>query len=111
MYQKGYLLRVDAIFSEYHEKHRRELLLLVKLLISAKNYDTFYNTACWARVRGHSIILVIALKIAVLYRSDCQYIRLPPIYEVCPHYFYDDLVLQTAQDLKMSTSESQLLLV
>ncbi|XP_058790418.1 hexamerin-like [Phymastichus coffea] len=101
IYKLGMLKR-DAIFTMYKPEHRDEVMLLYRLLYVAKDFNTFYKTACWARLNINPMMFTIAFSTAVLYREDTKYIRVPAIYEIYPNLFFDSKVIREAQNVKMT---------
>lgn len=100
-YRQGMLNR-DAIFSPYYEEHREEMKILFKLFLDAKDFQTFYKTASWARLHINPGVFTSALTVAVFYRPDCKYMRLPAPYEVNPNLYFGSDVIQEAQRIKMT---------
>ncbi|XP_076648924.1 hexamerin 110 [Halictus rubicundus] len=88
-----------TVFSSSNGQLRKELSLLYKILMGAKNYQTFLQTAAWARVNVNEGQFVKALIGAVLMRPDTQGIILPPLYEIFPQYHLDSRIIQEAQDI------------
>lgn len=70
----------------------------------AKDWDTFYKVACWAREHVNEGIFVYAIHVAVLHREDLQGIVLPPIYEIYPYFFVNSDVIDKAYYYKMKYS-------
>ncbi|XP_031829750.1 hexamerin 70c [Nomia melanderi] len=105
-YKQGSLLSRDAIFSMYNQEQLYEMQQLFELLYSAKDFQTFYKTACWARLNLNNGVFVSAFTVAVMYREDCKYMILPAIYEIYPNLFYSSNVIQDAQNIKMSKAFS-----
>jgi len=101
LYKLGMLSR-NALYSPYYEEHREEMKLLFKLFYYAKDFQTFYKTAAWARLYINDGIFTSAFTIAVFYRPDCKYMRLPAPYEVYPNLYFDSNVIQQAHDIKMT---------
>ncbi|KAK2586861.1 hypothetical protein KPH14_009799 [Odynerus spinipes] len=99
-WKHGMLPRGQA-FSVMYPQLQEEAICLFNLLYSAKDFDTFYNTAVWARFNVNEQMYVYALSVAVLHRKDTQYIRLPPLYEVVPNFFFDEGVLHQAYHIGM----------
>lgn len=48
---------------------------------------------------------IYVLSVAVIHRPDTRNIRLPPIYEVVPNYFFNDDVLHKAYRIAMGDSQ------
>lgn len=78
-----------------------EAKALFELLYSAKDYETFYNTCCWAREHINEYMFIYTLNAAVLHRPDCSGMKLPPIYEILPQYFFNSEVIEKAERIKM----------
>lgn len=99
IYQYGLLPR-GQIFSIFYEEHLQQAIALYKLFFYAKDYQTFYNTAVWARQNINEGVFLYSLSVAVVHRNDTYGVVLPPIYEVYPYYFYNSDVLQKASHYK-----------
>ncbi|CAB3374838.1 Hypothetical predicted protein [Cloeon dipterum] len=91
-YKKGMLPRGD-IFSVFYEPHRKQMIKLFDLFYFAKDYETLYKVACWARDRVNEYMFVYALSVAVYHRADMRGIVLPPFYEIFPQKFVDSEVV------------------
>lgn len=98
------MLRRGEVFSMINPHHREEAMCLFRVLHSAKDFDTFYNTAVWARFNVNERMFVYMLSLSVLHRADTKNIRQPPMYEVVPYLFFNDDVLHQAYHIAMSTS-------
>lgn len=96
----------NAIYSPYYEEHREEMKILFKLFYSAKDFQTFYKTASWARLHLNDGVFTSAFTIAVFYRPDCKYMKLPAPYEIYPNLYFDNDVIQQAHDIKMMRGKS-----
>ncbi|XP_011305291.1 uncharacterized protein [Fopius arisanus] len=96
------MLKRGALFSVYYKEHREELRILFKLFYYAKDFTTFYKTACWARLYMNEGMFIMAFTTAVMYRPDCKNIALPPMYEVYPHLFFNNEIIQDAHRIKMT---------
>jgi hypothetical protein len=77
---------------------RKEVALLTQIFLGAKDYETFLNTAAWARVYVNQDQFVTAFSNAVIQRQDMYGVILPPVYEVYPQYFFDTRIIQKVQD-------------
>jgi len=104
------MLSRNAIYSPYYEEHRYEMKTLFKLFYYAKDFQTFYKTAAWARLHLNDGIFSNALTIAIFYRLDCKYMRLPAPYEIYPNLYFDNNVIQQAHDIKMTRGKSNYIL-
>lgn len=83
---KGFLPKGE-IFSEYNQDHLAELKIVFEVLYFAKDFETFYKAAAWARQNINCGIYVDAIYLAVLNRKDTEKISIPPPYELLPNYF------------------------
>ncbi|NP_001153417.1 hexamerin 83 precursor [Nasonia vitripennis] len=102
VYFKSGFLAKDALFTYYKQEHREEMMLLYRLFYFAKDFTTFYKTACWARIHINPGMFTAAFTTAVIYREDTKHIRLPAIYEIYPNLFFDAKVIRDAHRLKMT---------
>lgn len=94
------MLQKDALFSYYKEQHREEMMMLYQLFYTAKDFNIFYQTACWARIHMNPGMFVAAFTTAVIYRDDCKMLRLPIVSEIYPNMFFDFKVIsQTSRVL------------
>ncbi|XP_063829463.1 arylphorin-like [Ostrinia nubilalis] len=74
-------------FSIFDDKMRQEVIALYDLFYYAKDFDTFYNTAAWARVHVNGGYFAYAFYVAVLQRIDTKDLVLPAFYEIYPQYY------------------------
>ncbi|XP_060804780.1 arylphorin-like [Amyelois transitella] len=81
------------LFSIFQEKQREEAVLLYELFYSAKDFETLYNTAAFAKVHLNEGQFLYALYTALIQRADTQGIVLPSPYELWPEYFVNMEVL------------------
>nr|QRN45222.1 arylphorin 1 [Tineola bisselliella] len=99
-YRHGYLPK-GQIFSVFYERMREEAIALYHLLHYAKDFETFYKTAAWARVHLNEGLFTYSFCIAVLHREDTQGIILPAPYEIYPYFFVNSEVIEKMYRLKM----------
>lgn len=95
------MLPQGEVFSILNEKHKEEVISLFDVFYYAKDFDTFYNTAAWARVHVNAGQFVYALSVAVIHREDTRGLVLPPPYEIYPQLFVDTEVIQKAYESRM----------
>lgn len=98
-YREGLLPRGE-IFSEFFEPQLKQAIALFKLFYYAKDFDTFYKTAAWARNNVNEGMFLYSLSVAIVHRPDTYRIIMPPIYEIYPYYFFNGEVIQKAQQYK-----------
>ncbi|KAJ6638509.1 Larval serum protein 2 [Pseudolycoriella hygida] len=99
-YQHG-ILPQNEIFSIFESYHREQAISLFHLFYYAKDWDTFYKTMVWARFNVNEGMFIYALTVAVLHRPDMSGIVLPAPYEIYPFYYFNNEVVQKAQQYKM----------
>lgn len=81
------LLAKGEIFTEYNPDHLNELRVIYELLYYARDFDTFYKAACWARQNVNCGLFVDAIYLAILNRRDTEKVSVPAPYEILPNYF------------------------
>lgn len=101
-YWKYGMLPKGEIFSVMYQEHLEQAIALFKLFYHAKDYQTFYKTAVWARQHVNEGMFIYSFSVAVVHRPDTYGIVLPPIYEIYPHYFYNSEVIHKAQVYKQT---------
>jgi hypothetical protein len=94
------LLPRGQVFSIFYQEQLQQAIALYRLFYYAKDYQTFYNTAVWARQHVNEGVYLYSLSVAIVHRPDTYGIVLPPIYEVYPYYFYNNEVIQQAYRYK-----------
>nr|CCA94916.1 hemocyanin subunit b [Euphrynichus bacillifer] len=75
------------LFCCFHEEHLKEATKLYELLIAAETFDEFLDLCHQSRDFVNEGLYIYAVSVAVLHRSDCHGITLPPIEEVFPDRF------------------------
>ncbi|XP_043280053.1 arylphorin subunit alpha-like [Venturia canescens] len=114
-YRSGMLPRGE-MFSVYYPKLMKESYALFRIFYYAKDFDTFFNSALWARVYMNEGSYLCALYQAVLRRPDTKYIRLPPPYEIYPYAFYNSEILEKAKnahlyrEINANTDKSEIII-
>lgn len=100
LYKYGTLPRGE-INSLYYPKLLKETEALFRLFYYAKDFDTFFKTALWARIYLNEMQFVIAFYNAVIRREDTKFLQLPPPYELYPYGFFNSEVLEKAHHAKL----------
>ncbi|KAG7210288.1 hypothetical protein KM043_011832 [Ampulex compressa] len=95
------------VFTAAHKELHQEAVCLFRVLYGAKDFDTFYNTAVWARFHVNEQMYVYALSVAVMHRPDTKHIHLPPVYEILPNFFFNTDVLHQAYHVAMGHAADQ----
>ena len=82
---------------------RDEAIALFHVMYYAKDFDTFYKTAAWAKVYLNEEQFLYAYYIAVVQRADTNGIVLPAPYEVYPQFFFNKEALIRMYRTKMQS--------
>jgi hypothetical protein len=101
LYKQGLLPRGE-IFSVFYHHHLQQAIALFKLFYYARDFDTLYKTAVWARSDVNEGLFLYALSTALVHREDTFNFILPPIYEVYPFYFFNGEDVEKAQRYKQA---------
>ncbi|XP_059052700.1 arylphorin-like [Achroia grisella] len=86
LYKAGFMPK-NEVFSILYENQAAEVIALYRLFYYAKDFETFYKTAAFARVWLNEGQFVYAFYMAVIQRHDTRGIVLPAPYEIWPEYF------------------------
>jgi len=100
LWEVGFMPKYEA-FSIFYERQRLEAKLLFDLFYYAKDLETFYKTAAWARVHVNEGQFLYAFYTAVIQRPDTTGIVLPAPYEMYPEYFLNLDTLNKIFRIKM----------
>lgn len=82
------LLPGNQPFSLFDEKYHKEAKHVLKLLLKAKDFEHFLETAEVLLERVNEDLLYYCLSVAVLRRNDTQGLRVPPVQTVYPDKFF-----------------------
>lgn len=91
----GYLLPQKMPFSVMNPSHRFQAQTFFNVLLSAKDFDTFYKTAVWARQHVNEEMFFHVMSTVLLQYPHTKDYVMPHIYEVFPSYFYNGMVMNT----------------
>lgn len=100
LYKTGFLPK-NVPFSIFYERQREEAVALFHLFYYAKDFDTFYKTAAWARVYMNEGQFLYSYYIALIHRPDTKGVVLPAPYEAWPDLFSESTVWQKIFRIKM----------
>lgn len=100
LYKHGFLPK-NHVFSIFYEKQKDEAVALFHLFYYAKDFETFYKTAAFARVYLNEGQFLYAYYIAVIHRTDTFGIVLPAPYELYPEFFLNTDVYDRVYRAKM----------
>ncbi|KAF6213147.1 hypothetical protein GE061_010862 [Apolygus lucorum] len=96
------MLPKDEIFTMSCKHVRYQTILLFDVFYFAKDWDTFYKAACFARAHMNPIQFSYAYSLALAHREDCRGFLIPPPYEVFPNYFVPQDTMHKIYDFKMA---------
>ncbi|XP_049773130.1 hexamerin-like [Schistocerca cancellata] len=96
----GFLPRGE-VFSVYYRIHYYQARSVFELFYFAKDFETFYKTAVWAREHLNEALFVYSFTVAVLHREDTKDVTLPAPYEIYPQLFVNAEVIQKAYDARL----------
>nr|CUH82792.1 hemocyanin 2 [Argulus foliaceus] len=95
------ILEKGHLFTLFDTYHRGGAIDLFKVFMTAKTWEAFYGSACWARKHLNEGQFVYALTAAVAHRKDLQGIKLPAPYEINPQLYVPSHVIHEAYAAKM----------
>ncbi|XP_063539441.1 arylphorin subunit alpha-like [Cydia strobilella] len=105
MYYKSGFMPKYKTFSVFYDEMREEAIALFKLFYYAKDFETFYKTAAFARVHFNDGQFLYAYYIAIYQRPDTQKFVLPAPYEMFPQYFVNTKTFLKAYRTKMQNGD------
>lgn len=97
--KNGHVQPKGTAFSPSVSQLRKELGLLIHVLMGAKNYSVFLKTAAWARIHVNEGQYVCGLITAILQYPETQGIIPPALYEIWPQHYIDSRIIQKAQNI------------
>ncbi|XP_016970506.1 fat-body protein 1 [Drosophila rhopaloa] len=106
-YIKDFLERVHqnrvprpfVILNQLDEEMPVNMLGVYRFLVMAKDWTSFQQNACFARIHFHPMLFVNALQLAVAEREDTRDLRMPAMYEVLPQLYFEKEVVLAAQEI------------
>ncbi|XP_017039442.1 fat-body protein 1 [Drosophila ficusphila] len=91
--------RPFGIYNQLDEEMPQNLLGVYRFLILAKDWPSFQQNACYARIHFNPLLFVNALQMALAEREDTKDLRMPAMYEVLPHLYFEKEVILAAQEI------------
>lgn len=85
-----------------NNQHVKQVQALFDLFHSSKDYETFHQTAVWARQHINEGMFLYTYSAALVHRKDTQGLAIPAVYELNPQYFFNSEVIQRGNKYKMS---------
>ncbi|CAH0400857.1 unnamed protein product [Chilo suppressalis] len=74
-------------FTIFNDNMREQAKALYDMFYYAKDFETFYKTACWARVHVNEGLFLYTFYVAVVQRADTTGVVLPAPYEIYPQFY------------------------
>ncbi|XP_026725388.1 arylphorin subunit alpha-like isoform X2 [Trichoplusia ni] len=93
------MLAKGEIFTEYDPNHMDELKIIYEVMFYAKDFDTFYKAAAWARQNVNCGLYVNAIYLTMQSRKDTERLIIPAPYELLPNYFIEKDVIKQAASI------------
>ncbi|KAL4709022.1 hypothetical protein ACJJTC_005883 [Scirpophaga incertulas] len=91
-YEKDFLPQYN-VFSIFNYNIRDQAKALYDMFFYAKDFETFYKTAAWARVHVNSEMFVYTFYVAMVNRVDTIKLVLPALYEISPEYYVNQEII------------------
>ena len=104
LYKQGLLPRGE-IFSLLYQAHLEQAITLFKLFYYARDFNTLYKTAVWARNNVNEGLFLYSFSTALVHRDDTFSFVLPPIYEIYPYYFFNGEDIEKALRYKQQYND------
>ncbi|XP_046751829.1 arylphorin subunit alpha-like [Diprion similis] len=101
LYKEHRMLPRGKVFSMFNSEQLHEAIVLFKIFYYAKDFDTFYLTAAFAKRFVNEGVYVYALGLAVVHRPDTKYIRIPYSHELYPFVYFNNDVMQSVNEAKL----------
>lgn len=84
------------LFSIFRDDHVEEVRTIFDVFLNAKSFDDFMAMAAWSSLVINEMSWMHAFFMALAHRPDAKYLRLPNVYEIFPHYFFNtDVIMQS----------------
>ncbi|KAL4709017.1 hypothetical protein ACJJTC_005878 [Scirpophaga incertulas] len=99
-YTKDFVPR-HSVFTIFNHKVRDQVKALYDVFYYAKDLETFYKSAAWARVHINCGMFVYAFYIAMIHRPDTTQLVIPALYEVAPQFYVNNVVYDKMHYSKM----------
>lgn len=86
-----------VVYSVFQKHFLKEVSGLFKFFYYAKDFETFQKNVCWARQYVNEGVFVYALQMFVFHNELYNFVVLPPLYEILPHFFYNGKFIFTTK--------------
>ncbi|OXU27273.1 hypothetical protein TSAR_013577 [Trichomalopsis sarcophagae] len=96
----------DEPFAAFRDERVDEVRLLFDVLLCAKSFDEFAALVAWSHEgKVPQVVWIHAFAMALAHRKDTRGLRLPNLYEIVPHYFFETEVMVEAYRAKTGEIE------
>lgn len=99
-YYQHDILPQGEVFSVFYPEHLKQAIALFRTFYYAKDWETVYKLASWARMNVNAGLFVYSFSVAVVHSKWGEGLVLPPIYEIHPEFFFNDETVYKAQEYK-----------
>ncbi|XP_008558555.1 hexamerin [Microplitis demolitor] len=99
--KQGHVQPKGTPFSMTISQLRKEVSMLTRMLLGAKNYSVFFKTAAWARIHVNEHQFIMAFITALLQHPETQGVIPPALYEILPQHYFDARVIHEAQNVRI----------
>ncbi|XP_018794109.1 PREDICTED: fat-body protein 1-like isoform X2 [Bactrocera latifrons] len=97
----------NGVYNPVDISNIRQLVGLQRFFVLARDFNVFQRNVVYARLYFNPVMFVDALSLAIRDRPDTQDLVLPPVNEILPQLYYDNYVLNYAQNIDYSGLISQ----
>lgn len=105
LYKEDLLLKRGEVFTPLEDEHLQQAIYLFDMFYFAKDWDTMYKTAIWARQNVNEGLFAYAFTTALRHRADTRTLMIPPLYEMVPYMFIRSETIQKAYETRMRTAD------
>lgn len=102
LWKADLLLKRGEVFTPLDDEHLRQAIYLFDMFYFAKDWETAYKTAVWARQYVNEGLFAYAF---TTYLRTTRSMILPPLYEIVPHMFVRSETMQKAYETRLRTGE------
>lgn len=85
-------------FSTFNPEQLEEAETLLKVLLSAKNFETLKKVIAFARVNVNEKVFIYVLDSVVAHSENVHTLIMPPPYEASPYQYFPSEAIKYAQD-------------
>lgn len=102
--QNNQMLGKQNICTIQNEQHISQMVGLYRLLVNARDFDTFKRLVVHARQNINTEMFVNCLVLALGERRDTQMLIVPALHEILPQLFHKDYVIDQVRQLDTGVS-------